>query len=69
MILTLGAFTLLVIGIFKSLDLVNNINRIIIYGAQSAICIATLIFGLYYFNKKEKNILEVLLLLMHYLKH
>ena len=35
------------------LNLVNSINRIIIYGAQALICLATLVFGLYYFNKKN----------------
>ena len=43
MILILGAFGLSLIGIFKSLNLVNSINRIIIYGAQTLICLATLI--------------------------
>ena len=53
MVLILGSFALSLIGVFKSLNLVNNINRIIIYGAQALICLATLIFGLYYFNKKN----------------
>ena len=53
MILMLGAFVLSLMGVFKSLDLVNSTNRIIIYGTQALICLATLIFGLYYFNKKN----------------
>ena len=61
MILMLGAFALSLIGVFKSLNLVNSTNRIIIYGTQALICLATLIFGLYYFNKKNtkyfKNII------------
>ena len=61
MILVLGAFGLSLMGVFKSLNLVNSTNRIIIYGAQALICLATLIFGLYYFNKKNtkyfKNII------------
>ena len=61
MILVAGALVLSLAGVFKTLDLVNNINRIIIYGSQALICLATLIFGLYYFNKKEtkyfKNII------------
>ena len=56
MILTLGALILSLTGIFKSLNLVNSVNRIIIYGGQSAICLATLIFGIYYFKKKDKRI-------------
>lgn len=40
-------------GIFKSLDLVNSINRVIVYGGQASICLATIVFGVYYFNKKD----------------
>lgn len=53
MILTLGAFVLSLMGVFKSLNLVNSTNRIIIYGTQALICLATLIFGLHYFKKKN----------------
>ena len=61
MILMAGALVLSLTGVFKSLNLVNSTNRIIIYGAQALICLETLIFGLYYFNKKNtkyfKNII------------
>ena len=53
MILIIGALILSLIGVFKTLNLVNSINRIIIYGAQALICFATLLFGIYYFNKKN----------------
>ena len=59
MILILGAFVLSLAGVFKTLDLVNNINRVIIYGSQALICLATLIFGLYLPIIKKQNILEV----------
>ena len=53
MILMTGAFIISLFGIFKSLDLVNNLNRLIVYGGQAAICLATIVFGVYYFNKKD----------------
>lgn len=42
-------------GIFTSLDLVNDLNRLIVYGGQAAICLATIVFGVYYFHKKDKK--------------
>ena len=53
MILMAGALIISIFGIFKSLDFVNNINRLIVYGGQAFICFATIIFGVYYFNKRE----------------
>jgi len=53
MILMAGALVLSLTGVFKSLNLVNSTNRIIVYGFQSLICFATLVFGVHYFNKKN----------------
>lgn len=53
MILMAGALVLSLTGVFKSLNLVNSTNRIIVYGFQALICLATLVFGIYYFNKKN----------------
>lgn len=55
MILMTIALIISLFGIFKSLDLVNNLNRLIVYGGQAAICLATIAFGIYYFNKKDKK--------------
>ena len=53
MFLMMGALVISLFGIFKSLDLVNSINRLIVYGGQALICLATIVFGVYYFNKKD----------------
>lgn len=53
MILMIGALGLSLIGVFKNLHLVNSTNRIIIYGAQALLCLATLVFGIYHFNKQN----------------
>ena len=52
-ILMTGALIISLFGVFTSLDLVNDLNRLIVYGGQSAICLATIVFGIYYFNKKD----------------
>ena len=51
MMIMMGALVISLFGIFKSLDLVSNINRLIVYGGQAFICFATILFGIYYFNK------------------
>ena len=62
MILMLGALIISLFGIFKSLDLVNNLNRLIVYGGQAAICLATIAFGVYYFNKKDTKYFKSLVI-------
>lgn len=51
MLLMTAALIISLYGIFNSLELVNNLNRLIVYGGQAAICLATIVFGMYYFNK------------------
>lgn len=53
MILLTCALVISLFGVFKSLDLVNSLNRVIIYGGQASICCATILFGIYYFNKSN----------------
>ena len=55
MMLVIGALFISLFGIFKSLDLVSSINRLIVYGGQASICLATIVFGFYYFNKKDSK--------------
>ena len=62
MMLMLGALVISLFGIFKSLDLVSSINRIIVYGGQASICLATLCFGIYYFNKKDSKYFKSLVI-------
>lgn len=52
-ILLMIAFILSVYGIYKSLNSYNNLNRIIIYTSQALTCLVAIIFGIYFFNKKE----------------
>ena len=51
-ILMTVALVISLFGVFTSLDLVNDLNRLVVYGGQAAICLATIVFGIYYFNKK-----------------
>ena len=62
MILMTGALIISLFGVFTSLDLVNDLNRLIVYGAQAAICLATIAFGVYYFNKKETKYFKSLVI-------
>ena len=62
MILIAGALMISLVGIFKSLDLVNNINRLIVYGGQAAICLATIVFGVYQFHKKDTKYFKNLII-------
>ena len=62
MILMLGALSISLFGIFRSLDLVNSMNRLIVYGGQSLICLATIIFGVFYFNKRNTKYFRSLII-------
>ena len=62
MILMMGALIISLFGVFTSLDLVNDLNRLIVYGGQAAICVATIAFGVYYFNKKETKYFKSLVI-------
>lgn len=62
MMLMMGALVISLFGIFKSLNLVSSINRLIVYGGQAAICLATIIFGVYYFNKKDSKYFKSLVI-------
>lgn len=53
LILTAVALVISLFGVFKTLDLVNDLNRLIVYGGQAAICVATIVFGVYYFGKND----------------
>ena len=55
------ALIISVVGVFTSLDLVNDLNRLIVYGGQATICLATIVFGVYYSNLRQ-NILKTFLL-------
>ena len=62
MILMTGALIISLFGVFTSLDLVNDLNRLIVYGGQAAICMATIVFGIYYFGKKEAKYFKSLIM-------
>ena len=53
LILMAVALIISLFGIFKSLDLVNDLNRLVVYGGQAAICLATIVFVVCYFGKKN----------------
>ena len=61
-ILMMGALIISLFGVFTSLDLVNDLNRLIVYGGQAAICLATIVFGVYYFNKKDTKYFKSLVI-------
>ena len=52
-ILMTGALIISLFGVFTSLDLINDLNRLVVYGGQAAVCLATIVFGVYYFAKKD----------------
>lgn len=62
MVLLTCALVISLFGIFKSLDLVNNLNRIIIYGVQALICCITILFGIYYFNKTNTKYFKIIIM-------
>ena len=61
-ILMAGALIISLFGVFTSLDLVNDLNRLVVYGGQAAICMATIVFGVYYFNKEEPKFFKSLVI-------
>ena len=61
-ILMMGALIICLFGVFTSLDLVNDLNRLIVYGGQAAICLATIVFGVCYFNKKNTKYFKSLVI-------
>jgi len=61
-ILLTCALVISLFGVFKSLDLVNSLNRIIIYGGQALICWATILFGIYYFNKTNTKYFKIVIM-------
>ena len=62
LILTAVALIISMFGIFKSLDLVNDLNRLIVYGGQAALCLATIVFGVYYFGKNDTKYFKSLVM-------
>lgn len=61
-VLMTGALIISLLGVFTSLDLVNDLNRLVVYGGQATICMATIVFGVYYFNKKESKYFKSLVI-------
>jgi hypothetical protein len=61
-VLMTGALIISLFGVFTSLDLVNDLNRLVVYGGQAMICMATIVFGVYYFNKKESKYFKSLVI-------
>ena len=62
MLLMTGALIISLFGVFTSLDLVNDLNRLVVYGGQAAICLATIAFGIYYFDKKDTKYFKSLVI-------
>ena len=62
MILMTIALMISLFGIFKSLDLVNSFNRLIVYGGQALICLATIVFGVLHFNKQNTKYFRKLII-------
>lgn len=62
MILLTCALGISLFGVFKSLDLVNSLNRIIIYGCQALICFVTILFGIYHFNKANTKYFKIIIM-------
>ena len=61
-VLMTGALIISLFGVFTSLDLVNDLNRLVVYGGQAMICMDTIVFGVYYFNKKESKYFKSLVI-------
>ena len=61
-IMMTGTLFISLFGVFTSLDLINNLNRLIVYGGQAAICLATIVFGVYYFHKQDTKYFKSLVL-------
>ena len=62
MILMTIALMISLFGIFKSLDLVNCFNRLIVYGGKALICLATIVFGVLHFNKQNTKYFRKLII-------
>ena len=62
LILMTVALIISLFGVFKSLDLVNDLNRLIVYGGQAIICLATIVFGVYYFGKNDTKYFKSLVI-------
>lgn len=62
MALLLGALIISLFGVFSSADSLSNINRLVVYGGQAAICLATVLFGVYYFGKRETKYFKSLVI-------
>ena len=56
------ALIISVVGVFTSLDLVNDLHRLVVYGCQAAICLATIVFGVYHFKKEESKYFKSLVI-------
>ena len=55
MILIIVAFVISIIGIVNSVGASHGINRLIIYSGQALTCFAIVLFGTYFFNKKDNK--------------
>ena len=62
MILLICALAISLLGVFKSLDLVNSFNRIIIYGGQALLCFATILYGFFHFNKNNTKNFKIIII-------
>ena len=62
LIVMTGALIISLFGVFTSLDLVNSLHRLIVYGGQAAICLATIVFGVYYFGKRKTKYFKSLII-------
>ena len=62
LIVMTGALIISLFGVFTSLDLVNSLHRLIVYGGQAAVCLATIIFGVYYFGKRNTKYFKSLVI-------
>lgn len=62
MILLICALAISLLGVFKSLDLVNSFNRIIIYGGQALLCFATILYGFFHFNKSNTKNFKIIII-------
>ena len=62
MILLICALVISLYGVFKSLDLVNSFNRIIIYGGQALLCFATILYGFFCFNKRNTKNFKIIII-------
>ena len=56
------ALVISLFGVFTSLDLVNDLNRLVVYGGQAALCLATIVFGVYYFRKNDTKYFKSLVI-------